>query len=57
VADKTNLLPGYGFVQETATKQNLLPGYGFVHETVAAAGTNPKGPLNNPFAGPFGGPI
>lgn len=33
-----NLIPGFGFVQETATKQNLLPGFGFVNETVAAAG-------------------
>ena len=24
---------------------------------VAAAGANPKGPLNNPFDGPFGGPV
>lgn len=24
---------------------------------VAGGGTNPKGPLSNPFAGPFGGPI
>jgi hypothetical protein len=23
----------------------------------AAGGTNPKGPLGNPFFGPFGGPI
>ena len=23
----------------------------------AAAGTNPKGPLDNPFSGPFGGPV
>jgi len=34
----SNLLPGVGIVQETATKQNLLPGYGIVQETVAAAG-------------------
>lgn len=26
-------------------------------EYVAAGGTNPKGPLGNPFFGPFGGPI
>jgi len=33
----SNLLPGYGFVQETASAVNLYPGYGLVQETVSAA--------------------
>jgi len=33
-----NLIPGVGFVNETATTQSLIPGGGFVNETVAAAG-------------------
>ena len=31
-----NLLPGYGFVQESGTGNNLLPGYGFVREAQEA---------------------
>lgn len=30
---------------------------GWAAEDLAAAGTNPKGPLSNPLSGPFGGPI
>lgn len=33
----SNLLPGYGIVQEIDSKQNLLPGYGIVFETIVAA--------------------
>ena len=34
---KSNILPGYGIVQETATSQNLLPGYGILNESVSVA--------------------
>jgi hypothetical protein len=34
-----NLLPGYGFLNETGTGDNLLPGYGFVNETQSGAAT------------------
>lgn len=35
-----NLIPGFGFVNETETLQNLIPGGGFVNETVSTGGAN-----------------
>jgi hypothetical protein len=32
-----NLIPGFGFVNESATKQSLIPGAGLVNETVSTA--------------------
>ena len=36
----SNLLPGFGIIQESGTDQNLFPGYGIVMESVAAAAAN-----------------
>lgn len=30
------LVPGYGYINETATRQFIVPGYGYTNETVAA---------------------
>lgn len=46
--------PGCGAYADSGTVQITSWEGG---DDVAAGGANPKGPLGNPFAGPFGGPI
>jgi hypothetical protein len=43
-----NLLPGFGFVQETTANVNMLPGFGFIQET----GTGGVTPPVTTFKGP-----
>lgn len=51
------LLPGTTTPGISSLFNDAIAGIAIEIKDAVAAGTNPKGPLGNPFHGPFGGPI